>query len=67
MPRIIGYRCPICKTVNPTEIKYCLKCGQWLLDTINEATTVTRGNYFNKTKIILIYTNFIALKDKNVL
>jgi hypothetical protein len=49
MPRIIGYRCPICKTVNPTEIKYCLKCGQWLLDTINEATPVTRGSYFKKT------------------
>lgn len=51
MPRIIGYLCPICKTVNPKETKYCLNCGHWLLDTIHQAKPVTNFNYKKQNNI----------------
>lgn len=31
------YICPMCKTVNDDNAKYCKNCGKWLLDTINPA------------------------------
>ncbi|HHY41092.1 MAG TPA: hypothetical protein GX502_07555 [Syntrophaceticus sp.] len=61
MPRTIGYLCPICKTVNPKEIKYCLNCGHWLLDTIHEAKAVTNFNYKEQKNI------HSAVSWKNVL
>lgn len=42
---IIGYLCPACKTPNPASVKYCVKCGQWLLDTVNEAKPLTKNEY----------------------
>ena len=51
MPRIKGYLCPICKTVNPKETKYCLNCGHWLLDTIHEAKPITNFNYKKQNNV----------------
>ena len=34
------YVCPACKTKNKPSLKYCRKCGQWLLDTIHESKQV---------------------------
>ena len=36
----IRYVCPACKTKNKPSLKYCRKCGQWLLDTIHESKQV---------------------------
>jgi hypothetical protein len=30
---VYGYKCPLCKTVSPESVNYCVKCGHWLLDT----------------------------------
>ena len=62
MPRIIGYLCPICKTVNPKETKYCLNCGHWLLDTIHQAKPVTNFNYQEQNNInpVVNWKNVLA-------
>jgi len=62
MRRVIGYLCPICKTVNPKETKYCLNCGHWLLDTIHEAKPVTNFNYQEQNNInpVVNWKNVLA-------
>mgnify|MGYP001347489209 CR=1 FL=1 len=42
---IVGYLCPVCKTPNPKHVEYCVKCGNWLLSTINQAQPITQDEY----------------------
>jgi hypothetical protein len=48
-----GYKCPACKTINPEKVNYCVKCGQWLLDTKFPAQRVNVG--FGVGKAIKIF------------
>lgn len=51
---IVGYMCPLCKTPNPEAVKYCVKCGHWMLDTITPAKPITKEeykNYFEESKL----------------
>ncbi|HHW42020.1 MAG TPA: zinc ribbon domain-containing protein [Syntrophomonadaceae bacterium] len=57
MSKIAGYKCPVCSTVNPPNAKHCLNCGQWLLDTIHQATPVYSKNPF-KTILAILGTIF---------
>ncbi len=45
---IIGYRCPACKMLNARNIKYCVECGHWLLDTTFPAEAVKKDDYLKK-------------------
>lgn len=31
--------CPTCKTVNPANVKYCVQCGNWLVDNATAVKT----------------------------
>lgn len=42
---ILGYICPVCNTPNPSSVKYCVKCGHWLLDTTMEAKPLTKKEF----------------------
>jgi hypothetical protein len=42
---ILGYICPLCKTPSPANVKYCVKCGQWLLSSISVAKPLTKEGY----------------------
>jgi hypothetical protein len=43
--------CPICKTLNPQHVSYCVKCGHWLLDTAPDSKIYRLRNLaqFSKT------------------
>ncbi len=47
---IFGYRCPICKTINPEKVKYCVHCGHWLLDTTFSAQPLNKEEYLKEFK-----------------
>lgn len=39
------YACPICKTKNDENQKYCVQCGHWMLSTTHPAQKVTNQEY----------------------
>ncbi len=45
---IIGYRCPACKMLNAKNVKYCVECGHWLLDTTFPAEVVIKSDYLKQ-------------------
>lgn len=48
-----GLLCPICGTPNPETVKYCVRCGHWLLDTLMPAKPLTRKEfrrYFKRSR-----------------
>lgn len=42
----MAYICPVCKTTNGDDEKYCKKCGTWLPDTINPA--IPKKSFFQR-------------------
>lgn len=42
--------CPICKTENPERVKYCLKCGRWLIDGIGSESKIVSYSSVRKNK-----------------
>ncbi len=39
----VAVECPICKTLNPEHVKYCVHCGHWLLDTVAPGKVIKSG------------------------
>jgi hypothetical protein len=48
---IIGYRCPACKMLNAKNVKYCVECGHWLLDTTFPAEVVKKSDYLKQINV----------------
>jgi len=44
---VFVYLCPICKTPNPKSVKYCIKCGHWLLSTNFPAQPLNEKEYYD--------------------
>lgn len=56
------YVCPACKTRNKSSLKYCKKCGQWLLDTIHESKQVKIKPFKSIVAVLkFIFLGFICL------
>jgi hypothetical protein len=47
------YECPTCKTENEEYVKYCKKCGAWLLSDTFPAKLVSRKKKSSTLKIVL--------------
>jgi len=54
MPEINGYRCSVCRTVNPDEAKHCMNCGALLV------SDAQRKKVKRSVNIILVFS-LIAL------
>jgi ribosomal protein L40E len=64
---VFAHVCPICKTPNHKEAKYCIKCGHWLLDSKFQAKSINEKEYYKQFKgsskklPIILYALFALL------
>jgi len=49
--RAFAYLCPKCKTPNPQNVQYCVKCGHWLLDSRFPATPISEKEYHRLLRV----------------
>jgi hypothetical protein len=75
MKDVVVVECPICKTLNPEHVNYCVKCGHWLLDTVSPGKVIKRQS--SKTSagkgvaifvavVVVIILIVVAANSKNM-
>ena len=55
---IFGYKCPICKMLNPKAVKYCVQCGHWLLDQHFPGEPLDKESYLKLIKASKSHKHF---------